>query len=189
MARISSALRASVNRATGYTPNRLMLGREVNTPLELFARPQTVQPIGDEPLVNTYLSHQIDDIQHVYSQARDTEMYPTKAGELSQLAHLFSKFFKSCAERSGHPRNHEWNCPFPDTCEACRPCCCHYSGSHHFDTRHALGSTCERSVQDARLLLGSRLLTHTPLRCLFHSSFAQSVASLISKGRVNSTCC
>ena len=33
---IAGAIRSSMNRSTGYTPNRLMLGREVNQPLELM---------------------------------------------------------------------------------------------------------------------------------------------------------
>ena len=33
---IAAALRSSVNRHTGYTPNRLMFGREVNTPVEML---------------------------------------------------------------------------------------------------------------------------------------------------------
>ena len=33
---IAGAIRASVNQSTGYTPNQLMLGREVNTPAQLM---------------------------------------------------------------------------------------------------------------------------------------------------------
>ena len=33
---IAMAMRASVNRSTGFTPNKLMLGREVNTPAQLM---------------------------------------------------------------------------------------------------------------------------------------------------------
>ncbi|KAH3871577.1 hypothetical protein DPMN_034782 [Dreissena polymorpha] len=33
---IAGALRASVNRSTGFTANMLMLGREVNTPAQLM---------------------------------------------------------------------------------------------------------------------------------------------------------
>jgi hypothetical protein len=33
---IASALRASVNRSTGFTANKLLLGREVNTPATLM---------------------------------------------------------------------------------------------------------------------------------------------------------
>jgi len=42
---IAGALRASVNRSTGYTPNMLMLGREVNIPAQLmFPNVQTSYP-------------------------------------------------------------------------------------------------------------------------------------------------
>lgn len=33
---IAGAVRSSVNRSTGFTPNMLMLGREVNTPAQLM---------------------------------------------------------------------------------------------------------------------------------------------------------
>ena len=33
---MAGALRSSINRSTGFTPNRLMLGREVNQPAELM---------------------------------------------------------------------------------------------------------------------------------------------------------
>ncbi|VDI22537.1 Hypothetical predicted protein [Mytilus galloprovincialis] len=36
LAQLAGALRASVNRSTGYTPNKLMLGRETNQPAELM---------------------------------------------------------------------------------------------------------------------------------------------------------
>ena len=36
LALITGALRASVNRQTGLTPNKLMLGSEVNIPLDLM---------------------------------------------------------------------------------------------------------------------------------------------------------
>lgn len=36
---LAGALRSAVNRHTGYTPNRLMLGREVNSPATLQSRP------------------------------------------------------------------------------------------------------------------------------------------------------
>ena len=36
MPQIAAALRSSVNRHTGYTPNKLMFGREVNTPVDLL---------------------------------------------------------------------------------------------------------------------------------------------------------
>ena len=36
---IAGALRSAVNRSTGYTPNKLMLGREVNQPIDLVFPP------------------------------------------------------------------------------------------------------------------------------------------------------
>ena len=33
---LASAIRSSVNRSTGFTPNMLMLGREINGPLALI---------------------------------------------------------------------------------------------------------------------------------------------------------
>ena len=34
--RVRRAIRATVNRSTGFTPNRMMLGREVMMPLDLM---------------------------------------------------------------------------------------------------------------------------------------------------------
>jgi len=47
---LAGALRASVNRSTGYTPNMMMLGREISLPAELmFGGPgKTGQPDGDQ---------------------------------------------------------------------------------------------------------------------------------------------
>ena len=36
MQQIAGAMQAAVNRNTGFTPNKLMLGREVNTPAQLM---------------------------------------------------------------------------------------------------------------------------------------------------------
>lgn len=36
---LADAIRSSVNRNTGFTPNQLMLGREVNLPADLVFRP------------------------------------------------------------------------------------------------------------------------------------------------------
>ena len=36
IAQIAGALRSSVNRSTGYTPNMMMLGREINQPVDLL---------------------------------------------------------------------------------------------------------------------------------------------------------
>ena len=41
---IAAAIRSTVNRQTGFTPNRLMLGREVNVPLRMMLGEQTDLP-------------------------------------------------------------------------------------------------------------------------------------------------
>ena len=45
------ALRSSVNRSTGFTPNKLMLGREVNIPADLMFPPKQKDPKGVEEYV------------------------------------------------------------------------------------------------------------------------------------------
>ena len=39
LSHLAGAIRSSVNRSTGFTPNKLMLGREVNLPADLVFRP------------------------------------------------------------------------------------------------------------------------------------------------------
>ena len=51
---ISAAMRSSINRSTGFTPNRLMLDREVVTPLELVHTGGVPQP--EERDANDYLA-------------------------------------------------------------------------------------------------------------------------------------
>ncbi len=65
---IAGAIRASVNRSTGYTPNRLMLGREVNTPAQLmFPNVQQKSECTDD-----YVRNLTDNIERAHSVARDT---------------------------------------------------------------------------------------------------------------------
>ena len=47
LAQIAGALRSSVNRSTGFTPNKMMLGREVNQPVDLLF------PVTSSPEVST----------------------------------------------------------------------------------------------------------------------------------------
>ena len=49
---IAMALRSSVNRSTGFTPNKLMLGREVNTPADLMFPANQLDPQSTEEYVN-----------------------------------------------------------------------------------------------------------------------------------------
>ncbi|VDI39650.1 Hypothetical predicted protein [Mytilus galloprovincialis] len=49
---LAGALRASVNRSTGYTPNKLMLGRETNQPADLmFGKTDEPQYTGTEEYI------------------------------------------------------------------------------------------------------------------------------------------
>ena len=62
---LAGALRSAVNRSTGYTPNMLMLGREVVQPLDLvYPSKMLGQPVDPDTYVsqlvqNTRLAHQI----------------------------------------------------------------------------------------------------------------------------------
>ena len=62
---LAGALRSAVNRSTGYTPNMLMLGREVVQPLDLvYPSKMLGLPVDPDTYVsqlvqNTRLAHQI----------------------------------------------------------------------------------------------------------------------------------
>ena len=66
---IAAAIRASVNRHTGFTPNKLLLGREVNMPLELMFA-QSVSTQTDLPIEN-YVAQLQQDILDSNQQARE----------------------------------------------------------------------------------------------------------------------
>ena len=68
---IAAALRASVNRSTGLSPNRLMLGTELTMPLELMFAPPKLQDEEDTPK-ETYVSGHETDIQEAHTLARET---------------------------------------------------------------------------------------------------------------------
>ncbi|KAK3796547.1 hypothetical protein RRG08_059278 [Elysia crispata] len=70
----AAAIRASVNRHTGFTPNKLLLGREVNMLLELvFA--QSVPTQADLPIEN-YVAQLQQDILDSNQQAREIADHP-----------------------------------------------------------------------------------------------------------------
>lgn len=53
---LAGALRSAVNRHTGYTPNRLMLGREVNVPATLiYGPPPKSFQNGEEDEIDMYV--------------------------------------------------------------------------------------------------------------------------------------
>ena len=65
---LSSALRSSINRSTGFTPNMLMLGREINMPVDLrFPGPDAEDSEDHESYVNDLVSH----IQEAHEIARE----------------------------------------------------------------------------------------------------------------------
>ena len=65
---IAGALRSSVNRSTGYTAKRLMLGREVNLPAHLmFPHPET-----KTTYVYEYVAKLTSNTQKTHDTARKT---------------------------------------------------------------------------------------------------------------------
>lgn len=52
IAQLAGAIRSSVNRSTGFTPNMLMLGREVNTPVDLlYKTPNSQENLSQDEYV------------------------------------------------------------------------------------------------------------------------------------------
>nr|XP_054769743.1 uncharacterized protein K02A2.6-like [Lytechinus pictus] len=72
LAQIAGAIRSTINRSTGFTPNQLMLGRETNQPAELiFPLPPSV---SDRPL-DEYSSQLSQSIREAHDAARATSEY------------------------------------------------------------------------------------------------------------------
>ena len=71
---IAGALRASVNRQTGFTANKLMLGREVNTPAYLML-PQVSERKDD---VEGFVAELVESIQKAHEVARSNLRTATK---------------------------------------------------------------------------------------------------------------
>ncbi len=66
MPQIAGALRSSVNRNTGFTANKLMLGREISTPAYLMFPQQTPEPLSADQYVATLMKN----IQAAHNAAR-----------------------------------------------------------------------------------------------------------------------
>lgn len=64
---IAGALRSSVNRNTGFTANKLMLGREISTPAYLMFPQQTPEPLSADQYVATLMKN----IQAAHNAARE----------------------------------------------------------------------------------------------------------------------
>ena len=65
---IAGAIRSSVNRSTGFTPNKLMLGREVNTPAQLMF--PIAHPDHETPEI--YVQDLVKNIKEAHQTARNT---------------------------------------------------------------------------------------------------------------------
>jgi hypothetical protein len=64
---VGMAIRATVNRSTGFTPNLMMLGREVTLPVNLFAH----IPEESTPDATEYVQHLREVLQEVHDCARE----------------------------------------------------------------------------------------------------------------------
>lgn len=68
---LASAIRSSVNRHTGFTPNKLMLGREVNVPTDLVFRPPEPAKVVDH---EDYVTRLQESIRTAHEVARDVRL-------------------------------------------------------------------------------------------------------------------
>ncbi|XP_062609930.1 uncharacterized protein LOC134271731 [Saccostrea cucullata] len=65
---LASAIRSSVNRSTEFTPNMLMLGREINSPLDLiFPGPEP----SDKVYYEQYVTNLVRNVQATHDLARE----------------------------------------------------------------------------------------------------------------------
>lgn len=86
---IAGALRSSVNRQTGYTPNRLMLGRETNQVSDLIYRP----PNSENTSADDYLVKLEKAISLAHQLARDKLKSSTKIMKRDHDIHVLQKSF------------------------------------------------------------------------------------------------
>ncbi|XP_053389258.1 protein NYNRIN-like [Mercenaria mercenaria] len=87
---LAGALRASVNRMTGFTPNKMMLGREVNTPASLmFPQGQNKQVSPDEHVTSLVTS-----LQQAHEVARKTLKTSTKRMKRDHDLRLFERTYQ-----------------------------------------------------------------------------------------------
>ena len=90
---ISAAMRSSINRSTGFTPNRLMLGREVVTPLELVHTGGL--PHQEERGADDYVAGLQQGMRRAHDLARDIlrtgQKHMKKSYDLRLYKHQYSK--------------------------------------------------------------------------------------------------
>lgn len=70
---LAGALRSAINRHTGYTANKLMLGREVNMPATILYRPPDSNDFqnGEEGKVDRYVRDLQENLQRSHEIARE----------------------------------------------------------------------------------------------------------------------
>ncbi|XP_062589436.1 uncharacterized protein LOC134251086 [Saccostrea cucullata] len=93
---LAGALRSAVNRHTGYTPNRLMLGREVYIPATLmFAPPPSTSfQNGEEGEVDRYVRDLEENVQSAQDIARGKLIVAQKAMKRSHDIKVRTSKFK-----------------------------------------------------------------------------------------------
>ncbi|XP_061191094.1 uncharacterized protein K02A2.6-like [Saccostrea echinata] len=93
---LAGALRSAVNRHTGYTPNRLMLCREVNIPATLmfFPPPSESFQNGEEGEVDRYVRDLEQNVQSAHDIARKKLKVAQKAMKRSHDIEIRTHKFK-----------------------------------------------------------------------------------------------
>nr|XP_054764688.1 uncharacterized protein LOC129271338 [Lytechinus pictus] len=115
---IAGAIRSSVNRTTGFTPNKLMLGREVNLPSDLvFSVPQPAQEQTKEEYVaeltcamrNAHISARaaIKSAQRKMKRDYDIKQY-TREFEVNDRVYIRDT---ACAKGKSRKLNPPWKGP------------------------------------------------------------------------------
>ena len=113
LAQIAGALRSSVNRSTGFTPNKMMLGREINQPVDLLFPMKSPSDVSPDQYVaklqnSIKLAHETARKHLKTSQERMKRDYDLKVftrvydkGDLVYI--LYTAAVKGQAKKLGHP--------------------------------------------------------------------------------------
>ena len=76
---VAAAIRATVNRSTGYSPNFLMFGREVNVPVDLMYGPPTAK--YDDENIDVYVKNMRSSMRSAFEIARTKTKEMQKANK------------------------------------------------------------------------------------------------------------
>ncbi|MEW8546441.1 MAG: DDE-type integrase/transposase/recombinase, partial [Candidatus Thiodiazotropha sp.] len=113
LAQIAGALRSSVNRSTGLTPNKMMLGREVNQPVDLLFPMKPTSDVSPHQYVaelqnSLKLAHEtarkyLKSSQEVMKRNYDLKVF-TRTYDKGDLVYLLdTATIKGQAKKLGHP--------------------------------------------------------------------------------------